>query len=87
MKITVYGKPKCIQCNYTKQKLTKDHVVFDYIDVTENEEKLEYIKNELGFSSLPVVEADFMEPFSGFKPGLLSEIANKYEMSIAKNGS
>lgn len=79
--ITVYGKVNCRQCDFTKKHLDKSLIKnrYSYIDVTEDQEKLDYIKNELGFSSLPVVVYNNIK-FSGFNPtklnNLIKEITN-----------
>ncbi|AMB98537.1 NrdH-redoxin [Aerococcus urinaehominis] len=72
--VTVYSKPNCMQCNFTKKYLEDKEVTFQVLDVTESEEALDHVK-ALGFSSLPVVEAEGIEPFSGFRPDRLESLA------------
>ena len=45
-------------------------------DIAVSEEAKNEVK-ELKFMSLPVVAADGFEPFSGFRPDLLQQIADK----------
>ena len=56
MKIVVYSKPNCQQCNFVKNFLTNWNVPFDVVDVTENEEALNYVKS-LGITQMPVTVA------------------------------
>lgn len=73
-KITVYSKPNCMQCNFTKKYLDDKGVEYSTLDVFADEEALNYIKS-LGFQSLPVVEIDGEDPFNGFRPDLLAKLA------------
>lgn len=72
--ITVYSKPNCMQCNFTKQFLDDNHIIYKEIDVYEDEMALNRVK-ELGFQSLPVVEIEGEEPFFGFRPDKLQLLA------------
>lgn len=62
-----------MQCNFTKQFLENNNVEFEVRDIAESSEALEEVKS-LGFQSLPVIVADGMEPFFGFRPDLLEKI-------------
>lgn len=68
--VTVYSKPNCMQCNFTKQFLIDNDIVFVVKDIEEDAVALEEVK-ALGFSSLPVVIIDGEEPFNGFRPDRL----------------
>ena len=68
--VTVYSKPNCMQCQFTKRFLTDQGIDFNLIDVEENEEALEEV-SALGFKSLPVVSIEGQGAFSGFKPDRL----------------
>ena len=50
-----------------------NNVEFTVKDVFESEEALAEVK-ELGFQSLPVIVADGVEPFFGFRPDLLEKL-------------
>ena len=65
--IILYSKPNCMQCNFTKQFFENNNVEFIVKDVFESEEAL-------GFQSLPVIVADGVEPFFGFRPDLLEKL-------------
>lgn len=64
MKITVYTKPNCPQCSRTKAMLKSKGIDYEEVDVTTNEEIVEYLLSK-GFQALPVVETD-NEMWSGF---------------------
>ncbi|MBS4761557.1 glutaredoxin-like protein NrdH [Carnobacteriaceae bacterium zg-ZUI252] len=68
--VTVYSKPNCMQCNFTKQFLLDNDIDFIVKDVEEDAVALEEVK-ALGFSSLPVVVIEGEEPFNGFRPDRL----------------
>ncbi|MCZ0716904.1 glutaredoxin-like protein NrdH [Aerococcus kribbianus] len=72
--VTVYSKPNCSQCNFTKRFLNDKNVTFQVKDITESDEALNEVK-ALGFQSLPVVVADGQEPFNGFRPDKLQQLA------------
>lgn len=67
MKITVYTKPNCMACEMTKKYLCENNVQFESIDVMQNEEALNRIKNA-GYSSMPVVvvEDNFIKQLEWF---------------------
>lgn len=76
--ITVYSKPKCVQCEMTKEFLKSNNVKFKEVNVFEDEEALELIKLH-GFQRLPVVTRNnsFDFAFSGFQIDLLEELVEK----------
>lgn len=76
--ITVYSKPKCVQCEMTKEFLKANNVKFKEVNVFEDEEALELIKLH-GFQRLPVVTRNnsFDFAFSGFQIDLLEELIEK----------
>lgn len=73
-KITVYSKPNCMQCDFTKKYLDDKGINYATLDVFSDEDALNRIKS-MGFQSLPVVEVDGEEPFNGFRPDLLAKLA------------
>ena len=76
--ITVYSKPKCVQCEMTKEFLKANNVKFKEVNVFEDEEVLELIQLH-GFQRLPVVTRNnsFDFAFSGFQIDLLEELVEK----------
>ena len=82
--ITVYSKPRCVQCDATKRWLDKRDIPYTLIDITQSPADAEAIK-ALGFQQAPVVivstgdpETDLM--WSGFEINNL----NKYTHSTEK---
>lgn len=74
--ITVYTKPHCPQCSGTKRWLDRRGVDYDTVDVSQDVQALEAIR-ELGYAAAPVV---FVSPaagldvhWSGLRPDLLAE--------------
>lgn len=52
--VTLYGKPRCVQCDATERKFKKEGVTFTKVDVSKDETALAFIKG-LGYQSAPVV--------------------------------
>ena len=55
--ITVYSKPNCMQCNFTKMWLTQNKIPFEVVDIEANPEALELLIH-YGWQALPVVAID-----------------------------
>ena len=66
-KVTVYTKKNCPQCMMTKEYMDALNIEYETIDVTDNDEAREHVK-ELGFTSLPVVVVENGEAWFGFRP-------------------
>lgn len=54
MKVTLYGAPWCAFCQTEKQWLESKSVLFDYVDVDDNKDALDFLYNTLGSSGIPV---------------------------------
>jgi glutaredoxin-like protein NrdH len=63
--ITVYTKPDCVQCEYTKKWLARRSLPFNEIDVVEHPVFAEQLR-EQGISQMPYVVAGDQK-WSGFK--------------------
>lgn len=72
--VTVYTKNGCPQCNMTKSVLEGEGIPFATINVEEDEKALHYVKEVLGFTSMPVVVKEGHEPITGFNPDRLKEL-------------
>ena len=70
--ITVYSKPDCIKCEMTKRYLTDKGVQFTEVDVLEDTEALQMLRDE-GYTELPVVDVNG-EVHTGFRPDVLSKV-------------
>lgn len=73
MSIIVYTKPSCVQCNATYRALDAKGINYTVLDLSQNEEALEYTKS-LGYLQAPVVVAG-EEHWSGFRPDKIDELA------------
>lgn len=75
--ITVYSKPNCMQCEFTKKWLHNNGLPYTAIDVRQDELSLDYIKR-LGYQNLPVVVVDEGDMhWFGFRPDLLEELKER----------
>ena len=75
MKITVYTKPSCVQCNATYRALDAKGIEYEILDVSQNEAALEQVK-ALGYMQAPVVITD-EDHWSGFRPDKIDELASR----------
>lgn len=76
MTVTVYSKPNCMQCNFTKARLDDLGVEYEVRDITEKPEYLEQVQ-EMGYSTLPVIKVETVvgtDIFNGFQPDKLEEL-------------
>ena len=82
LKVTVYSKPSCMQCEMTKMYLDLHKIKFETVDVFEAAGVLEKIKL-YGFKSMPVVVIydNFDNAWAGYNPDRLEALAkgNKYD--------
>lgn len=67
--IKIYTKEDCIQCLATKSFLDKGGVEYEVIDLDNEPDRVEEVK-EMGYKSIPVV-VDGGEHWSGFRPDKL----------------
>ena len=75
--ITVYKTTHCSQCMMTKRRLTKRGLEFEEVNLEENPDELNFVKNVLGYSQAPVViveEENQTRHWSGFRPDLIDQI-------------
>ncbi|EEJ53181.1 glutaredoxin [Mobiluncus mulieris 28-1] len=77
MSIIVYTKPNCVQCNATKRTMDKHGLDYDTVDLTQDINALNRVK-ELGFSQAPVVVAG-EDAWSGFRPDKIKELSTTVE--------
>ena len=71
--ITVYTKPNCQQCNFTKNFINDNGIEAEFIDVTQDENALAEMK-ALGYTNLPVVYVDEQTHWFGFRPDELEKL-------------
>lgn len=73
MSVTVYSKPRCVQCDATKRALKKQGIAYAEVDMSQDLDALEHVKS-LGFVQAPVVVTD-ADSWSGFRPDKIKGIA------------
>jgi glutaredoxin-like protein NrdH len=54
--LTIYTKPGCQYCAAAKQYLNEQGIAYNEVDITLNEDKADWLRNQ-GFRSLPVIYA------------------------------
>lgn len=72
MMITVFSKPNCMQCNFTKKYLNDKGVKFKEINVFKDDKSLAMLRDK-GFSQMPVVDVNG-EFHTGFQPNILAKV-------------
>ena len=72
-KVVFYTKKDCIQCKMTRSLLDERGIYYQEINLDNNPEYIDYIKDELGFMAAPVVKTD-TDAWSGFRPGKIKAI-------------
>ena len=70
--VTVYGKPACTGCRATKRMLDKLGVVYEEVDLTQDEVALARFQAK-GLVTAPIVETD-TDTWSGFRYDKLKEL-------------
>lgn len=77
--ITIYSKPNCMQCDYTKRWLEENKIPYQSIDVMQDDQALSDLQKH-GFSGVPVVAVGgFDNAWSGFRPDRLAELVNDHD--------
>ncbi|MCP8856867.1 glutaredoxin-like protein NrdH [Latilactobacillus fuchuensis] len=72
--ITLYTKNGCPQCRMTKHFLETHDVTFVEHNINDDPQYIDYLR-ENGFQAVPVLEADGIDSFSGFRPAELQKLA------------
>lgn len=75
MKITVYTKPACVQCNATYRALDKQGVTYEKVDITLDSEACDFVMS-LGYLQAPVIVAGETH-WSGFRPDRIKALSNR----------
>lgn len=76
--IIVFSKTNCVQCKMSKRNLDALGVEYQEINLDEYPEFLDYVKDELGFKVLPVIQVPKhlgIGNISGFRPNSLKELS------------
>jgi len=73
MSITVYSKPSCVQRQATYRALTRAHLSYITVDITEDPAAYQYV-TDLGYQQVPVVETPTGH-WSGYRPDKITALA------------
>ena len=71
--VTIYTLPSCPQCETTKRFLTRQGIDYKEVDLSEDAEATEMVK-QLGYVSAPVIVAGDLH-WSGFRLERLQQLA------------
>lgn len=75
MTITLYTKPRCVQCDATKKALGRAGLNYVEVDLTQDDQALQKVL-DMGFQAAPVVMAG-EDAWSGFRPDKIKNIATQ----------
>ncbi|AJT50551.1 hypothetical protein LBLM1_05550 [Limosilactobacillus mucosae LM1] len=73
--IKVFTKDGCPQCKMTTMFLIRHHVKFLNINVSENPQYAQSLRDK-GYQSVPIVVTEF-EEWSGFRPDRLKAVVSR----------
>lgn len=74
--VTVYSKPKCVQCNATYRDLDRLGLDYTKVDMSQDPNALDEILAK-GFQSAPVVVVgEWENSWSGYQPEKIAELAS-----------
>lgn len=74
--ITVYTKTVCQPCKATKRKLAKHSIPFTEINVEENADAAQFLRDG-GYTEAPVVITSDGTEWTGFRPDLIEALIPK----------
>jgi len=86
MKITVWEKPNCVQCNQTKREFDKLGIKYQVRQLNRSPKAVERFQ-EMGLMAAPIVETDDRR-WSGFRLNRIRGLAEhlKHERDLGING-
>lgn len=71
MTVTVYSKPECVQCDWTKKKLAENGVEYTELDATADGSARKMVEDS-GVLQMPMVDVfengKLVDRWHGFKP-------------------
>lgn len=77
MTITIFGKPHCPQCEFTKRFLDGEGVTYNYINLSTEEDQTNFKVEYPYINSLPAVFLDEELLHTGFRPDDLMELVGE----------
>ncbi|MXP50006.1 redoxin NrdH [Pantoea sp. Eser] len=72
MRVIIYAKNNCVQCNATKNALDRQGIAYQLINLDSQPEAIDNLKS-LGYRQVPVVMADD-DHWSGFRPDKIASL-------------
>lgn len=79
--ITVYSKPNCQPCKFTKKKFDDAQIGYTEIDISQDKEAHDYVLS-LGAQAAPVVVIGDRW-WAGMKPDLIKEVIDQHRALLA----
>lgn len=83
MKTTVYTNPSCGPCKATIRALERANVSFEVIDLAQDSEALRHVKDDLGYTTAPVVEGTDKVgraiTWTGFRPDMIGQLPSRID--------
>lgn len=77
MTLTLYTKPRCVQCDATKRALDRSGIAYEIVDVTQDAAAYAYVTETLGYRQVPVVVTSDTH-WSGFRPDLIKAVSSSH---------
>ena len=81
MDITVYSKPRCVQCSPTKRELRYEGVQYTDVDVSEDAAAFEFIMGPASSRAPVVVVRDddgrITDHWAGFRPDRIKAVVRR----------
>jgi glutaredoxin-like protein NrdH len=74
MRVTIYSKPSCVQCNATIREMKAKGIDYEVIDLTQDDAAMTTV-TKLGYRQVPVVVTDGNH-WSGFRPDMIARLAS-----------
>ena len=75
--ITIYSTTNCMKCKMTKDLFSKLGQDYNEVNIEEKPEVIPYIKEELGYSSLPIVVLDNGTHWNDFRVDKIRQAAKQ----------
>lgn len=76
--VTIYGTPTCVGCRFMVDQCKRKGISYTYIDVTQDEEALAFIRS-YGYNTVPVVYCR-EEIWSGADMGRVERLIKEYPL-------
>ena len=81
MRIRVYSKPSCVQCDTTKRFMDKHGIRFESVDLTQDPISMDMVQS-LGYTQVPVVYLESKQlgvrHWSGFRHNELDNLVRHF---------